>query len=172
MTIRVRHGVLDDARAVAEVRVSSWRAAYHGIVPSDVLDGLDPVAAAKRTSAALADPHHPFTLRVADRDGAVVGYTITGPYRGGGVPENSGEVLAIYAHPDHWSAGVGRALMDDALTHLGAAGLLPVFLWVLRDNARARRFYERAGFAPDGAEHLYTAGGVPLPELRYQRDLP
>ncbi|HEX5495321.1 MAG TPA: GNAT family N-acetyltransferase [Mycobacteriales bacterium] len=172
MTIQVRPAVLDDAAPVAEVRVSSWRVAYDGIVPGEVLDGMDPVAAAERTRVSLADPANPLRLRVAERNGVIVGFTITGPYRGGGVPENSGEVMAIYAHPDHWSTGVGRVMMDDALDDLATAGLGPVFLWVLRDNARARRFYERAGFAFDGIEQLYTAGGVPLPELRYRKDIP
>jgi len=41
---------------------------------------------------------------------------------------------------------------------------------VLQDNQRARRFYERAGFAPDGATNVLTSlAGVP--ELRYHRDL-
>jgi RimJ/RimL family protein N-acetyltransferase len=43
-------------------------------------------------------------------------------------------------------------------------------LWVLRDNTRARRFYERAGFAPDGAtDVLDRLGGVT--EVRYRRAL-
>ena len=46
-----------------------------------------------------------------------------------------------------------------------------IMLWVLEDNARARRFYERAGFAPDGARHgLPDLGGVT--EIRYRRAQP
>jgi len=45
-----------------------------------------------------------------------------------------------------------------------------VVLWVLRDNSRARRFYERAGFAPDGVtDVLERLGGVT--EVRYRRAL-
>lgn len=171
MSILVRPAVPEDAAAVAEVRVSSWRAAYRGIIPGRVLDSLDPAAAAERTRSALADPAHPFRLRVAERDGVLTGFTITGPYRGTDAAPGAGEVLAIYVHPDHWSTGSGRVLMVDALERLSEAGLSPVLLWVLRDNARARRFYERAGFAPDGAEQFYSAGGVPIPEIRYHRNI-
>jgi len=45
-----------------------------------------------------------------------------------------------------------------------------VVLWTLTENARARRFYARAGFAPDGATNILTALGD-VEELRYARDL-
>jgi RimJ/RimL family protein N-acetyltransferase len=46
-------------------------------------------------------------------------------------------------------------------------------LWVLEKNDRARRFYERAGMAPDGTHGVYTPGGstAELPEIRYARRL-
>jgi hypothetical protein len=40
---------------------------------------------------------------------------------------------------------------------------------VLADNARARRFYERAGFAADGGTNILTGLGGVL-EIRYTRD--
>jgi RimJ/RimL family protein N-acetyltransferase len=56
------------------------------------------------------------------------------------------------------------------LTRTSGGGYLSITLWVLRDNHRARRFYERAGFAPDGATNvLHRLGGVT--ELRYRRAL-
>jgi hypothetical protein len=43
----------------------------------------------------------------------------------------------------------------------------PVALWVLRDNVRARRFYERAGFIADGTEKAADLVGHQLREVRY-----
>ena len=80
------------------------------------------------------------------------------------------ELYALYVHPDWWSTGTGRALMDRSLARVCAAGYMSITLWVLRDNARARRFYGRAGFAADGARHvLDDLGGVT--EIRYRRTL-
>ena len=60
--------------------------------------------------------------------------------------------------------------MDQVLARVSAAGYRCITLWVLEDNARARRFYERAGFAPDDARHvLGDLGGVT--EIRYRRGL-
>jgi RimJ/RimL family protein N-acetyltransferase len=43
-------------------------------------------------------------------------------------------------------------------------------LWTLAGNARARRFYERAGFTPDGATSR-LAGLGHVEEVRYARTL-
>ena len=79
-------------------------------------------------------------------------------------------MYAIYLAPTAWSTGAGRALMDTALAGLRAGGYRRVVLWVLTGNARARRFYGKAGFAPDGATNILAAlGGVE--EVRYVRSL-
>jgi RimJ/RimL family protein N-acetyltransferase len=45
-------------------------------------------------------------------------------------------------------------------------------LWVLDANARARRCYERAGWAPDGTEMTDDSRGFAIREVRYRRVLP
>jgi RimJ/RimL family protein N-acetyltransferase len=42
---------------------------------------------------------------------------------------------------------------------------------VLEANPRARRFYERAGWRPDGARKHYERWGVTAPEIRYRKRL-
>jgi len=94
----------------------------------------------------------------------------TGALTPAGLAGQTGEVYAIYLAPAAWSTGTGRALMDAALAGLRVAGYQSVVLWVLTGNARARRFYGKAGFAPDGATNILTGlGGVE--ELRYVRPL-
>jgi ribosomal protein S18 acetylase RimI-like enzyme len=80
-----------------------------------------------------------------------------------------GELYALYVTPVWWSAGAGRALMGSVLAALKAERYRRVVLWVLADNARARRFYDRAGFAPDGGTNMLTGLGGVL-EVRYTRD--
>ena len=93
-------------------------------------------------------------------------YPLTSAGSGGEVAE----LYALYVHPAWWSTGTGRALMDQVLAKVCAAGYACITLWVLEANARARRFYQRAGFAPDGARHvLDDLGGVA--EIRYRRAL-
>lgn len=58
------------------------------------------------------------------------------------------ELHMIYVLTEFHGTGVGTALLRQAL------GDAPAYLWVARDNPRARRFYEREGFRPDGAEKI------------------
>jgi ribosomal protein S18 acetylase RimI-like enzyme len=81
-----------------------------------------------------------------------------------------GELYALYLLPAWWSVGVGRALMTSVLDSLRGDRYRRVVLWVLADNARARRFYERAGFTLDGGTNVLTGLGGVL-EVRYTRDV-
>ena len=80
-----------------------------------------------------------------------------------------GELYAIYVDPDAWSTGAGRALMASAEKRL-AAEWDAALLWVLEENPRARVFYERAGWAPDGVRKAEERFGVRAPEVRYRKD--
>ena len=80
------------------------------------------------------------------------------------------ELYALYVRPAWWSTGTGRALMERVLARTSGAGYRSITLWVLRDNLRARRFYERAGFAPDGATNVLRRL-ADVTELRYRRAL-
>jgi ribosomal protein S18 acetylase RimI-like enzyme len=83
----------------------------------------------------------------------------------------TGQVWGIYALREAWGTGVGRALLTTAVDALRDAGFRSATLWVLDSNARARRFYERAGFAPDGTTQPDTLAGVVITEVRYRRAL-
>ncbi|MFI6132290.1 GNAT family N-acetyltransferase [Micromonospora sp. NPDC051141] len=168
----------DDAEAIARVHIHGWQAGYAGIMPAEVLRRLNPAAwAQRRRDLGTADPEHPFTTLVAEADGQVTGFTTFGPYRNnqdrGDLDPAYGELLALYLEPAHWGSGTGAALLAAARAGLAGRGWTEYRLWVLADNARARRFYERAGHSPDGEESAYP---VPLPggrdpvllrELRY-----
>jgi GNAT superfamily N-acetyltransferase len=100
----------------------------------------------------------------------VLGVSWPYPRTAAGAEGRVAELYALYVHPAWWSTGTGRALMDQVLAKVSGAGYQSITLWVLEENARARRFYERAGFAPDDARHvLDDLGGVT--EIRYRRAL-
>jgi ribosomal protein S18 acetylase RimI-like enzyme len=160
----VRPATREDAGAVIAIRIASWNEAYAAHLPDDAWAGYDIDAATRR----LADSIDAGTLHVlvAERSGAVVGYTMSGAPRDEDVADGTREIYAIYVHPDAWSTGAGRALMTETISTLGDG---PVVLWVLEDNARARRFYERAGYVADGARKDAEMPGGPVPEVRYRR---
>jgi GNAT superfamily N-acetyltransferase len=133
---------VDDADAIERVRTDTWRDAYRGLVPHLLLDGLG-YDATRRRAQMSALPAHAFVL-VAEDDGAVVGFCIGGRSR---TPDDpfGGEVYAIYVLPEHQGRGTGRALLEAAAKELVDRGHLSMIIWVLRENAPSRRFYERMG---------------------------
>ncbi|MEU4133413.1 GNAT family N-acetyltransferase [Streptomyces wuyuanensis] len=170
--ILVREMADADCEAVAAVRVDGWRYAYAGLMPRSYLDALDVAEDAGRRRAHLAAAGGAGVVHlVAEHDGEVAGWGCYGPYREQGATTADGEVYALYVRPERIGTGVGRALMDALLAQAEADGRPALLLWVLKENARARRFYEKAGFLPDGAEEPFEVAGVPVPEVRYGRRL-
>ena len=156
----IRPGTAADAEGVARVHVETWQAAYAHVLPLEQLQALslDVRAGWHRT-------HPPI---VAEVDGEVVGFVSVGGSRD---EDAEGELYAIYVHPDHWGTGAGRALMEAGEAELRRLGHRNVVLWVLEDNPRARRFYERAGWETDGAERGIEIFGITVPEVRYAKTL-
>ena len=140
--VRVRRAVVDDAEAIERIRTDTWRAAYRGLMPDSVLDGLGYDATRRRAFMSALSAHQ-FVL-VAEDDGAVVGFCIGGRSR---TPDDpfKGEIYAIYVLPKHQARGIGRALLQGAAQELLDRGLTSMLIWVLRENAPSRRFYERMG---------------------------
>ena len=70
------------------------------------------------------------------------------------------------------AAVLRRAAVGDARDEEPAAPEAgELHLWVVEGNARARRFYEREGWAPDGAAKEDEFGGQVVREVRYRRRL-
>ncbi|CAL9394628.1 N-acetyltransferase family protein [Streptomyces sp. enrichment culture] len=170
--VRVREMVLADCDRVSLIRVRGWQSAYRGLMPQPHLDAMDPAADAERRRALFARaPEGVVNLVAEDEGGEVVGWACHGPYRDGEQRTADAELYAVYVDPARLGAGVGRALLAESVRRCETAGHPRMLLWVLKGNTRARRFYERAGFCPDGAEEPFEVDGVPVPEVRYARPL-
>jgi GNAT superfamily N-acetyltransferase len=166
----IRQATEADARAIAEVHVKGWQWAYRGHLPDEFLDQLsvDRREATWRTLLTSA------TRRVwlAENVGRVVGFVATAPPREPAHPPGTAEVGAFYLLEEAAGRGVGVALHHAAIEDLCFRGFHRAYLWVLRSNGRARRFYERCGWNPDGATKVEPLAGFELDEMRYVLELP
>ncbi|WP_399932587.1 GNAT family N-acetyltransferase [Streptomyces kanamyceticus] len=160
-----------DCAAVAEIRVLGWRSAYAGLMPQAFLDGLSVEEGTEQLRERLARGRAGAVDLIAERADRTVGWACFGPARDSDVPPEEAELYALYVHPEQYSTGVGRALLLECAARCTAAGRPRLRLWVIEGNTRARRFYERFGFVPDGAVDPQTVGDTPVPEVRYRRDL-
>ena len=192
----IRSASRADAPQIAAVMRDSWFAAYEGIIAHQIIDQVTAPDGGARVRQSFrtrpwqlmiaAVARHPLSsagpAAAAPPAPGIVGYASFGPEldvlgmswpyprTAAGAEGRVAELYALYVRPAWWSTGTGRALMDQVLARVSGAGYRCITLWVLEDNARARRFYERADFVPDGARHrLPDLGGVT--EIRYRRAL-
>lgn len=86
--------------------------------------------------------------------------------------EDFGEIASFYTHPAERGKGYGGILFEEALRRLRTTGYEKAFVFVMRENEKARRFYAAHGFAWDG-----THAEIPFPpdtvciDLRYVKSL-
>jgi GNAT superfamily N-acetyltransferase len=177
--VTLRPARRDDADGIADVHVASWRAGYAHVFPESILDAddFDSTRRAFWTAWRFAPGHRIAVATVASgTDGErerVVGFASYGPERERARGfTGRGELWAFYLHPDVWGTGIADLLVDHAEERLAAEGFDTAVLWVLDDNPRARRFYERHGWAASGMSAAFDQYcEVRVPEVEYRKRL-
>jgi GNAT superfamily N-acetyltransferase len=153
----IRTAVEADLDALAQLWFDGWHDAHAALLP-DLGRWRTFESFRGRLREALAD------LRVAERHGIVVGFTLL----------KGDELDQFYVSAPARGTDVAPALMADALARLGAAGFATAWLACAIGNVRAARFYEKAGwrFAGVMTSRLPTPEGpFSLDVWRYEIDL-
>lgn len=149
--IRFREAQSSDAAAIGAVHVTSWRETYTGLLPTQLMNGLSAEARSAMWSTIIDNPATSggTAVFVATIASEIVGFGACGGQRDEVLKERGfdSEVGAIYVLRSHQHAGVGSTLMNLMARKLLGQGRTAATLWVLRENASARRFYERLGGA-------------------------
>ena len=116
--------------------------------------------------ASVARPPSPSTqLFIAGPPGEVHSYAWVRPGDGS---HDAGEVGAMYSDPTAWGTPAGWAAFSAAVDYLHREGFTDLSLWMLKGNERAGRFYDRAGWQPDGEEQTTTTAVGSYVEVRYR----
>ena len=141
----LRPAVPGDADGCASVHHTSWVQTYSALLPASrwETDTLE-----RRAETWRRWLEGGVAVTVAESGELIVGFTIAGSGRqvGAHAPVRDRELYSLYVLAAHHGSGAGQALLE-AVLPVGT----PAQLWVAEDNPRARRFYERNGFTPDGA---------------------
>jgi ribosomal protein S18 acetylase RimI-like enzyme len=160
----IRPARLEDAEAIARVHVATWRAAYGHAVPSEMLAAVDVGERAELWKGWLAGPSATFVGEVGDEVCGFVNVGASVDHPG------EGELFSIYVLPTAWGTGLATALIDAGEEELRTRGFTRARLNVLADNPRARRFYERQGWAR-GETFQSTFLGHEVELARHRKDL-
>ena len=171
--VQLRPAVSADATNIAQVHVASWQAGYAGILPADYLAELSVAdRAIMWQSFFAADPaEHRCVCTVAIVEDQIVGFATTGPDRTYPADQETGELWSMYVDPTHWGSQVAKELIAAARRELRSGGRLHNTLWVLTENLRARRFYEREGWSNDDVHRVDELDDLALDHVRYSIEL-
>jgi ribosomal protein S18 acetylase RimI-like enzyme len=168
--VTVRPATAADAARIARVHIESWQTAYRGLVPRSILDGLSTERRSEFWSRRLLEPGETRTW-LGEQDGEIVGFVATGRPSDPELPPDTAEVESIYLLAPSRGLGLGRLLLKTATRDLLERGFASAILWVFTANGKARRFYEAAGWRPDGTTQMLDFDGTAIEEIRYGIDL-
>ena len=163
MVSLVRPADVDDAAAIAAVHVAAWRSTYRGLLPDDFLESLAEAGYEERWRRILGEESS--RVYVAADGPEIVGFASGGRERAG-EDGYGGELYAIYVVQAAQARGHGRRLVQAVAGGLVDLGLSDMIVWVLRENAGARKFYERMGGTYVRSQPI-TIGSTLLDEVSY-----
>ena len=150
----------DNPLEISKIYENSWKYAYKGIIPQDYLDSIPTGQWANSLNKAGLN-----SLVLIDH-GEIIGTASFCKSRWEKY-SNYGEVVSIYFLPDYIGNGYGRLLLNKCIEELKQSGFNKVLLWVLEDNHRARKFYEKYGFICSEVFMNDNIGGKKVREVLY-----
>jgi GNAT superfamily N-acetyltransferase len=154
--LSLRRASAEDAGAVATIWCDGWRDAHLGHVPEALVAVRMPDSFRSRAAERVGDT----VVAVAGDDREIAGFVMV----------VGDEVEQVYVSRDHRGTGVAGLLLAEAERLVAVAGHRRAWLAVVDGNARARRFYERSGWADEGLFDYAAAsagGTIPVPCHRY-----
>jgi GNAT superfamily N-acetyltransferase len=170
----VRPAEPSDATEIARIQLATWRAAYTGLLPAEVLGALDGDEAAATWRHTIEQG--PARVFVAFEGPWCVGFCAGGAAPedesadATGIPAPDAEhvalVSALLVEPRWGRRGHGGRLLAMAGEAMLAAGLVRGIAWVAEGDKASLAFWERAGWVADGTVRTLDAGGKPLREVR------
>lgn len=154
MTVTLRAATAGDADAIASIWYSGWGDGHLGNVPDELVAIRTKESFWERVPARIPDT----TVALAGDD--VAGFVMV----------IGDEVEQVYVSGEHRGSGIAGTLIAEAERQVKVNGHDEAWLAVATGNARARRFYERSGWADVGAfDYPATTddGSIPVPCHRY-----
>lgn len=160
-----------DAPTIAALHVKSWRHAYRGQLPADLLEALSVETRTKIWSGILSADNEKMATLIAEIGGEIVGHCSVGPCWDGDVEKDTGELYSLYIDPDCMGKGAGSALLEQGLAFLLESGYGKATLWILISHVSSRRFYERRNWTPTKTTKSDLRNGFEFYEMRYLKTL-
>ena len=162
--METRKATNGDVKDISRIYALSWKFAYKGIIPQAYLDDLKEDHWESAFINWIKD--NVLTAQILFKDSKPIGCVAYGKSRDKLLPDY-GEIVSLYLLPEYFGKGYGNKLLDIALSDLKESGYNSIYLWVLKDNQRARRFYEKNGLRCNNDEYILEIMGEQIIDVRY-----
>jgi len=139
----IRKANIEDALAIAEVHVNSWKNTYQDLINEQDLTNTTIEHREIYWETILKLPREQQPVIVIEEEGKIVGFISGGKER----TERfgfDGEIFAIYLMPSHQRKGLGKLLLKAFTDEMHALGYRSLLIWVLTKNP-THQFYIKFG---------------------------
>lgn len=147
-TIRIARP--SDAPELALLQGEVWRSAHPDLLDAEALSWWPASQRIASWELWLSDARPAAVTLVAHCPEGLLGLCRVGRCKDPSAGDDWGSVHGLTVDPAARGYGIGRQLLGAGLEELQALGRREVTTWVLESDERARRFWRRAGFLPDG----------------------
>lgn len=150
--IMIRQAKTEDIHAIAKIKTDGWKNAYQGIVDDAYLNAIS-------SSEQIYKYENVYSLElvfVAERNGETVGFCrfyryVKSPYEDN---EIDCEIRELYVKPALKRTGIGSQLFQYTVKYFKQIGKEKLYVGCLKDNAHARKFYEKMGGISKDSEDM------------------
>ena len=153
MTVEYRDATIDDAPELAELGAATFTDTFGHLYQPDDLAVFLKNHSIEAGEKELTDSA--FAVRVAEKEGKMVGYAKLGPPHLPFEPRGeAAELRQLYVVEEMKGQGVAHTLIDWVIEGARDRRADHLYLSVFTENHRARRFYEKLGFEAEGTYHF------------------
>ena len=134
----IRYYEEKDIEQVEKIITEDWKIAYKGIIDDEYLKNLD----YKDKEKSIREKYQKRKSIVLE-EGIVKGYSRFGENRD--EEKDLGELYALYVEADERGKKIGEKLLRKTASILKERGYKEMVIWCLKENKKARKFYEKMG---------------------------
>ncbi|WP_024834363.1 GNAT family N-acetyltransferase [Ruminiclostridium josui] len=176
----IRSATLDDVTAMSYIHSTTWKTAYKDFISQEYLNNISDDGWIKIFSRSISKNIH--RAAVFELDNRITGCITFGKGRVGQTCTmsnsdinyssncyncNSGEIISLYVLPEYWHTKQGYELTKYAVERLKQQGFDDCYLWVIKDNERAKGFYRKFGFKSTNTFATVNLGGRDIVEEKF-----
>lgn len=158
-TYKIRQADKQDIPRIAEMIVFGKRVAYRPIFENDHVSFNE---------LQVVDLYEEYTSNPDKLEGMLLydDGIVKGVINGYPIDDKTIEITDFYVEPFFVGQGIGRLLIEYLIQKVRKEGVHKIILWVIKDNVKARKFYEANGFVNSGETRIIE--GTTKDDCRYE----